>query len=88
MTKRIFFNGIISKKTCGALISSYDRLVHSLKIVWKDGALAWDSVQYDYDAQTIASSEERSCLAQSKMVKRLSYLGLQDAVRKRKNGSK
>ena len=61
----------------------YNRLVHSLKKVWKDGDLALDIIQYIDDAQTIVLSEERSWLAQSKMVKRLSYLGLQNAVRKK-----
>ena len=40
------------------------------------------------DAQTLASTEERSLLAQSKLAKTLSYLGLQDAAQERRMGSK
>ena len=52
----------------------------------KDGEIASDIVQYVDDARTLASSEERSWQAQSKMAKTLSYLGLQDAARKCRMG--
>ena len=55
--------------------------------VRNDGEAASDIVQYVDDACTLASSEERSWLAQSKMAKTLSFLGLQDAARKRRMGS-
>ena len=55
--------------------------------VQKDGEIASDIVQYVDDARTLALGEKRSWQAQNKMTKTLSYLGLQDAARKRRMGS-
>ena len=48
----------------------------------------FDIFQYVDNVWTLASTEERLWLAQSKMAKILSYLGLQDAAQKRQMGSR
>ena len=67
---------------------TYNDMRPEVRKVWKDGDTVSDIVQYIDDSWILASTEERSWLAQSKMTKTLSYLGLQDAARKRYIGSR
>jgi len=68
--------------------SIYNAALPEVQKLRKDGDTAFDIVQYIGDARTLASTEEQLWLAQSKMVKMLSYLGLQDAACKRRMGSR
>ena len=54
----------------------------------KDGLHASDICQYVDDVRIIAATEELAWLCSSRMAKGLSWLGLQDAARKRRSPSK
>ena len=81
MIQGILFSWITSKRT-------YHNALRPLLLkVEKDGEAAYDMFQYVDNACTLDLSEEQLWLVQRKMIKTLSFLGLQDAVRKRRMGN-
>jgi len=62
----------------------YDATLPRLMKIRKDGLLASGVVQYIDDLRIMAASKELAWLCSSRMAKGLSFLGLQDAARKRR----
>ena len=67
--------------------SAYKASLPQIRKVRRDGGLASEVVQYVDDLRIVAHSEEQAWLASSQIAKGLSWLGLQDAARKRRRGS-
>ena len=65
----------------------YDHRLPLVMKVRKDGTLAPGASQYIDDLRTMASTKKLVRDSSSRLAKGISYLGLQDAARKRKDGS-
>ena len=66
---------------------AYKASLPQIRKVRRDGGLASEVVQYVDDLRIVAYSEEQAWLASSQIAKGLSWLGLQDAARKRRRAS-